>query len=212
MHAQPDLFGEPERKPELSQLFTPLWLARRMARRWVRREWHVLEPSVGRGNLVRGLLDAGHFAQRITGIDIDGRWVDFCRAEFEGRVHFMEGNFLRWLPHRTYDCVQMNPPWEDNLHMEFALRALELAPHVNMVVPASFEFSEARDSKLFQARAVVNRRAILPYRVKFDGKGGFDTDCVALQLGRRGNRRRVGEERMVFEETWLPDDDVSEAA
>jgi predicted RNA methylase len=209
---QPDLFGEPPRLPELSQLFTPLWLARRIAQRWVRREWHVLEPCVGRGNLVQGLLDAGHSPMRIFGVELDSRWVTFARKRFDERVPVIEADFRQWLPHRTFDCVTMNPPWEDNLHMEFVLRALELAPFVNIVVPATFDYSSRRDEELWKVRGVVNRRAILPERVKFsDGKSDFDMDCNVLQIGRRGNRRRVGEVRMVHEETWRPDD-IPEAA
>jgi predicted RNA methylase len=206
---QPDLFGEPARLPELSQLHTPLWLARRMAG-WVHRGWRVLEPSFGSGNLIEGLIRAGHSRGSIHGVELDGRWVDFARARFEHRLHLMEGDFRYWVPRHVYDCVVMNPPFEENLHLEFVLRALELAHFVVTVVPVAFEFSARRDRELWSTRGVIGRRAILPERVKFAGEGGM-FDAEVLMISRRQQRRRVGEVRTVYGETWLPDD-LPEAA
>jgi hypothetical protein len=209
---QPDLFGAPWRLAEKSQLWTPLWLARRIARRWVHRNWRVLEPCVGSGNLIDGLEREGHSLTLVQGLERDGRWVDYARTRFDGRVSVLEADFLHWTPHRIYDVCVMNPPYEENQHLDFVLRALELTRFgVIAVVPNTFEYSEARDHDLWQTKGVVNRRAILPERVKFaEGKGG-EIDCHVLMIARRQQRRRVGEERMVYEETWRPDD-IPEAA
>jgi predicted RNA methylase len=214
MERQSDLFGEPPRLAEKSQFWTPLWLARRMAGWVVGHKWRVLEPCVGRGNLVEGLIRAGHPATSILGLELDPRYVKYTYQKFEKRVPIVHANFLEWTPPELlapFDVVFMNPPYEENLHMQFVLHALELAPFVIALVPITFEYSKERDCELWSQRGVIRRRAQLPERVKFaEGKGG-EIDCEVLFISRRMEPRRVGEEREVIEETWRPDD-LPEAA
>lgn len=205
---QAHLFGEPELKPALSQWFTPAWLARRLAS-WVPRGVRVLEPSCGGGALIEGLLRAGHSPMDITGIEIDPEQAAHCEARFEatetrGRpVMVMRGDFfaIPWEADSA-GCVVMNPPFEDNAHMRFVLRALELAPMVVGVFPASFEFGKERDRELWATRGVVTRRARLPERVDYGGTQSPSFDSVALCIERRFAPRVHNERQLVCEEVW----------
>lgn len=199
--SETDLFGEPTRDLTKSQLFTPMWLARRMAS-MVPRTARVLEPSCGRGNLVKGLLLAGHPPANILAIDGDERMATFTRERFEGSVPTICADFLK-LELVGFDFALMNPPYEENQHLEHILHALELVPALVALVPADFEFTQERDAKLWATKGVVTHRAILPERVKFTGDGG-QNEHVVLRIARRMRHRRWDDERTVYEQTWRP--------
>lgn len=198
-----DLFGEPWRDLEQSQLFTPPWLARRMVG-WVPRAARVYEPACGTGNLIEPLIERGHRPELILGIERDRRMVDFATKRFDGRVAIRWSDFFA-LELAPVDLVLMNPPYEENEHLRFVLAALDLAPVVVGLFPADFEFTQERDSKLWATRGVVTHRAILPERVKFTGAGG-QNEHVALRIARRMRHRRWDDERPVYEQTWRPGD------
>lgn len=198
---QAHLFGEPELKPSLSQWFTPPWLALRMAR-WVSRTARVLEPSCGGGALIDGLLRAGHAPELITGVDIDPAWTVHCSSLWPD-VRVWTGYFES-LPLPSFDVVVMNPPFEDNQHLRSVLRALELAPTVIGLFPASFEFSGARDRLLWATKGIVARRARLPERVDYGGDQSPSFDSVVLKIQRREQPRLVDSVELVVEEVWKP--------
>lgn len=207
--AATDLFGAPMRDLEQSQLFTPLWLAMRMAE-WVPRHARVLEPCCGDGNLVEALLRNGHPAQLITAVERDPAHADYARARFDGRVQVIHADFFEWAkdragPRTEFDYALMNPVYEENMHMRFVLAALDLTYWVVGLFPTDFTSTKERDSKLWVPRGVVRARADLPERVKFLGAGGQNEHFV-LRIARRFNARDAGEVRMVHEETWRPSD------
>jgi predicted RNA methylase len=198
---QAHLFGEPERKPSLSQWWTPPWLAQRLVS-WVPRGLRVLEPSCGGGALLAALLRAGHPAMDICALDIERDWASHCGQHFPG-IHVDVGDFLAHpILADSFGCVVMNPPFEDNLHLRFVLRALELAPMVIGVFPVSFEFGKERDRELWATRGVVTRRARLPERVDYGGTQSPSFDSVVLRIERRFAPRAQLERQLVVEEVW----------
>lgn len=205
--AATDLLGEPWRDLSKSQLFTPIWLAMRMAE-WVRRTSRVLEPCCGSGNLIDGLLRNGHPPELITAIERDERMARFAFERFEGRVQVICADFFEWAKGYEgpkFDYSKMNPVYEENEHMRFVLAALGVAHAVVGLFPSDFESTQARDAQLWAPRGVVTRRALLPERVKFAGDGG-QNEHVVLRIAGRDSPRRPGEQRMVHEETWRPAD------
>lgn len=202
---QPSLFGEPELKPGLSQWHTPPWLARRLAG-WVARGARVLEPSCGGGNLLQALLRAGHSPTNLTGVEIDPAWARHCVDALPG-CRIVLGDFLddASMPFNAdeFDVVLMNPPFEGNGHLRFVLRALEIAPVVIGIFPASFEFSKERDAQLWSKAGIVSRRARMPQRVDFGGDQSGMSDTVALWIDRRPHARPRTEVAPVLEEVWL---------
>lgn len=167
-----DLFGEPPRTAELSQYFTPMWLARRAATlipletegRWTR----VLEPSAGRGNLVEGLTANGMPQRQISLVEKDERWIEPLRARFP-EASIACSDFLSWAPSTPlprFDYAFMNPPYEDGADVAHVVRALELCNRVIAIVKSDFEFSAERERVLW-SRARVRRRVILVDRPEF---------------------------------------------
>lgn len=199
---QQTLFAEPELNPDLGQWMTPQWLCRRLAA-WVYPGWRVLEPGCGSGNILDALVRAGHPRNLLTGVDIDAHWVEYARARFEHKLLIHHTDFLSApLAHGYWDCVCMNPRFEDNTHMRFVIRALELAPVVVGVFPVGFESSIERDRDLWATKGVVIARAKLPERVDYGGDQSPSFDSVVLKIARRGHARRDGEVIHVAEEVW----------
>jgi predicted RNA methylase len=165
----------------------------------------VLEPACGGGALIGGLLHAGHSPACVSACDVDAEWADYCHALYPavevGAVDFL-GPLA--LDSDSLDVVLMNPPFEDNGHLRFVLRSLELAPVVIGIFPVSFEFSKERDRLLWSCKGVVTRRARLPERVDYGGDQSPSFDSVALRIERRIGQRPIGEQRSVNEEVWQP--------
>lgn len=183
-----------------SQFQTPMWLARRMAQ-WVWRGARVLEPCAGGGNLVAALLEHGHEPRNIVAIEKDPAYAHTLAERFP-KVSISCADFLRIPLAPRIDCVLLNPPYEQNQMMHFALRALQTAREVVLLAPVAVEFSIGRDDSMWREQAVVVRRARLPARPRFGGHTGGKFDCVVLKLKRRTEPRRDDEVVQVSEEVW----------
>jgi predicted RNA methylase len=201
---QLSIFGEPELKAELSQWHSPPWLCRRVAE-WVQLGSRVLEPCCGGGNIIDALLRAGHAPQDVVGNEVDEAWHAHCVRRFDDAVKVYCEDFFSCASLGSFDVVPMNPPFEDEQHTAFVKRALELAPIVIAIVPASFEFGQARDRELWATRAVVTRKAKMPARVDFGGDTSGKGDTVCLKIERREQARQPGEIINVATEVWLKD-------
>lgn len=204
--ADTNLFGEPAPDLEQSQLFTPLWLARRMAGWMISRDSLVLEPCCGRGDLLQGLIDVGHDPARILAVERDPRQARYARDRFEGRVAVIEGNFFDLELAPKFGAVLGNFPFENNQHMHFTVRSLQLAPAVTAVYPVTFEYTQERDRELWATTGLVTHRALLPERVEYADDGG-KFESVVLRIMRRMRLRHPDDRRTVYEETWRRDDD-----
>lgn len=200
---QADLFGEPARDPALSQWFTPMWLARRLAS-WLPSVAKILEPACGTGNLIAPLWEGGYGGNLLTGIELSAEHACYATNRFKGQVQIIRGDFLAMELPQRFDLVLMNPPFEGNAHMRFVARALEYAPVVIGIFPASFEFGAERDRELWATKAVVSNRARLPERVDYGGDQSPSFDSVALRITRRSKPREPGERLAVYEEVWRP--------
>jgi predicted RNA methylase len=205
MSSQASLFSEPANRPELSQWFTPMALARQLAR-WVPRNVRVLEPACGSGNLIAALLEQGHDPKLITGVEVDEKWMSFAHDRFKGRVGIYCADFLEHAPlysdHAEYALT--NPPFENGQHSAFVEKLLEIGTSaVVAVLPSSIEFGLDRDQTLWRSKAQVVRRARLPKRVQYGGDFSASFDSVALKIVRRTEPRAPGEVSVVSEEVWL---------
>src|SRR5690349_12232417 len=98
-----------------------MWLARKLVT-WAPRGRHLLEPSAGRGNLLLAALEAGIAPSLLTAVELDPRWADHLRATLPGLRQQFCANFLG-IPQIQYlapsfGAVLMNPPYENNQHMQ----------------------------------------------------------------------------------------------
>jgi len=99
----------------------------------------IWEPACGRGAIVRELQRQGH---RVIGTDINPRYAGGKRADFLGMVS----------PPQAVYAIVTNPPY--GLAAQFAARAIQLCPHVCMLMRLGFleagnPRSEAGRARLF---------------------------------------------------------------
>lgn len=200
MTRQSNLFGEPAQRAQSSQWWTPPWLASKVAE-WIPDWWRVLEPSCGNGNLIAALLANGHDPELIAGNELDPNWADFARKRFDDKVSITCGDFFtRVEPKDAFDCVLMNPPYENGLHSLFLEHALTIAPVVIGIFPHSIEYGVDRD-RMWREKAFVMRRARCAGRVSFGGAASASFETIALRVQRRGvSRTEFGE--VVTEFVW----------
>lgn len=136
--------GPAPRAEALSQFFTPPWLAKKMVElAGLRFEESVLEPSGGRGALVRAILDAFPAADVVVH-EIDPRMVAELRT-IEGDVQVIEGSYLEVDEgFAAYPVALANPPYENGLDGKFLAKACAEACCVVALVRANIFYGSTR--------------------------------------------------------------------
>ena len=184
MTEQLKLIDEPDYDPNLSQWFTPMPLAQKIMREWgelfVGRV--VLEPSAGRGDLVRS---AAMLAAGVIAIEIDERWSAECirrvgaHLPIERKVSVITGDFFDHLGlAEEADIALMNPPYENGADLRFLLAVLEAVGEAVCVLRSDALAGVGRHEKLW-SKYFLRRLAILPRRPAFSGQSGAQSDfCV----------------------------------
>jgi hypothetical protein len=124
----------------------------------------VLEPSAGKGNLVRALRDAG---AEVTAIELDP-----VRAEALGCqcVDFLE-YAAKLGPGDHFDVCVMNPPYEKDQDLAHILAALSVAPVVVVLARLALLEGQARRAALWDQHSLTGLM-VLSARESFEG----DTD------------------------------------
>lgn len=186
--------------PERSQWLTDPRLARELVglassllddarrRRYAVR---VLEPSAGRGNLVRAVLERCPHAG-VVAVDVDPRW----RADLESvdpmRVRVEIVDYLeRPAPARRYDLAVTNPPFDDGEEADHLAKLLDEAERIAALLPARSLHGRARYERIWRRFDPANpardwwirQRVNLISRPKF-GPGGGSDEIVLLDLRR----------------------------
>lgn len=172
--------------PALSQWYTPPELADRIVQ-WALLTFpdedrlNVLEPSCGRGALVRPLVEQGHL---VTGVDLDPRNVAHCREEFPGA--YIVGDFLKLTKiDIRYGLAVMNPVFEDGATEAHVQHALKFAPRVVCHCPLTTLAGKDRREGLWSV-AYLKRLVIHASRPKYSGnRTGGMTDMCTIDVVRR---------------------------
>jgi len=173
--------GVPVQKRELSQWFTPPQLAERIVE-WAlqpfgelwQRSAEVLEPSAGRGALVKPLVARGI---DVTAIDIDPENVRALQALACKPLcaNFLEVDIDGSEP---YDLVITNPPFEDGQAEQHIMHALKhFAPRVVAHVPLTTLEGQERRRTLWQ-HVQLNRLAVCASRAKYGADSGATAMCT----------------------------------
>lgn len=147
----------------------------------------VLEPSAGRGALVRPLLAAGH---GVTAIDIDKDNADYLASEqaMDG-VAVVRANFLAHEDWPTFDLACLNPPFENGQTEQHVLHALRFAPRVIAHVPLTTLEGQERRNGLW-SQAYLKRLVIHSSRPKYSGsRSGGQTAMCTIDVVRRYEHR-----------------------
>lgn len=112
----------------------------------------VLEPSAGRGALVRRVAD---LAQVVDCYEVQAKHVAYLRVAFAGLpVVVEEADFLAVTPIPIYDRVIMNPPFakrQDIAHVLHALKFLKRGGVLASVMSAGARFRQDRLAQDFRA-------------------------------------------------------------
>ena len=204
---QTTIEGAGAQKRELSQFFTPADLAERIVE-WalvrygelVERRLEVLEPSAGRGALVKPLLARGI---QVNAFDIDPDNVRaLSRLEGEG-LEAQVQNFLEIDLHEDgvpYDLAVMNPPFENGQAEAHIMHALKWADRVVAHVPLTTLEGKARRESLW-SKVRLHRLAVCASRPKYGAKGGATAMCT-IDVTSNGGAMGVCQWRDVTVEVW----------
>lgn len=113
----------------------------------------ILEPSAGRGALVRKVAD---MAEVVDCYEVQAKHCAYLRSAFGGLpVLPQEADFLAVSPARIYDRVVMNPPFakrQDVAHVLHALKFLRPGGVLASVMSAGARFRQDRLAQEFRAR------------------------------------------------------------
>lgn len=190
------------RSRDLSQFYTPPWLAERVAR-WAcltSTPRFVLEPAAGRGALVAAIR------QVVPGVQVSAWDIDRANVEaLQGIVgpppsFVVHGNFLKAPCETGFDLALLNPPYEDNQDVQFIERAVDCSARAVGIYQSRIVHSEGRWE--FWRWHDMRRRVNLSKRPHFGGPHSARTDFVVLEILRRATARKQGEATPVLEEWW----------
>jgi predicted RNA methylase len=188
------------RSRELSQFYTPSWLAERVV------GWsgitacdRVAEPSAGRGALIKPLVEIGC---DVDAWEIDAGNMIALREIAHAGLCAMHCDFLTCteVVEGAYDVALMNPPYEGNQDVRFIERALDCSDRVVGIFQSRIVHSKGRAE--FWRHTDITRMAILSDRPSFGGDHSAKTDFVVLELIRRPVARRQGEATPAQLEWW----------
>ena len=176
-----------------SQWYTPPELAERIVdwalSIWANDRLSVLEPSCGRGALVRALRMRG---AHVMGFDIDPANIVHCWDRWQDDACFYTANFLdqdaTLYINAPLDLAVMNPPFEDGAAEAHIAHALTFAPRVVAHVPLTTLAGKDRREGLWSS-AYLKRLVIHSTRPKYSGsRTGGMTDMCTIDVVRRSER------------------------
>lgn len=185
--------------PSRAQWLTPPALARELvalagtllddARRR-QYQLRVLEPSAGRGNLVRAVLDRCPHAQ-VDAVDVDPRWRGDLEA-LGAQVHVEIVDYLeRPPPAERYDLAVTNPPFDAGEETAHLAKLMDEANRIVALLPARSLHGRERYKRIWRRCDPANRKrdwwireqVHLISRPKFGERGGTD-EIVIVRLHR----------------------------
>ena len=188
----------PEPDPELAQWFTPPPLAAELVslagsylddatRR--ARTIRILEPSAGRGNLVRALRARAPGA-KLDAVELDPRWAEELRIL--GGCDVFEGDYLeRPAPAQRYDLAACNVPFDGGEEGPHIAKLLDETERILALLPTRSLHGRERYRQVwhrFDSRRVerdwwMRQKVHCITRPAFGAKGGTD-EIVLLDLRR----------------------------
>lgn len=180
---------EPRRKEELDQWFTDPHLAEEFVE-WadIQRGDHVLEPTVGSGNLLKPILKR---TEQVTGYDLDPEWVAFCQKHFP-KAKTKVADFLNLEPpERRFDVCVMNPPLSDGLDGVFLSRIGMFWARRTCAIVQTRTFHSGERRRTLWDLVHVSRVKFISDRPSF-GRGSPMRDFSFVEIRPRKNHTKRG--------------------
>lgn len=181
----------PAPDPTLAQWFTPPWLAEELVALAVDANPRtILEPSAGRGNLVRAARARWPDAE-LHAIDLDARWKSDLFAAGADRVEIVD-YLAQPAPAHRYDLAITNPPYDGGQEAAHLAKLLDECERVVALLPARslhgrdrYERVWSRMANGFRSEWALAQVVHLVSRPAFGEKGGTD-EIVLVDLVRDG--------------------------
>lgn len=188
----------------LSQWFTPPWLAERIAI-WTAQKYlggripseaRILEPSAGAGRLVYPLIELGANPANMVVNDIDPKWVETLRDCLPDSATVTNHDYVR----RDYgtehfDICVANPPYENGLDGMFLSRAMDMSDRVIALVRTVALHGKERHELVWRRVTLgefhLRGIAYLTARPDFGGEHGAQADFVVIDLDREAGATEV---------------------
>lgn len=199
---------ETPRKRELSQFYTPPWLAFRCWQWAFRgdspRRPSILEPSAGQGALLDPIFRLGIQFKELDAIDIDPDNCAFLRTRLSPyeNANVICSNFLEETGIGHYNVSVFNPPYEDGKDVAFCEKVCGCTDNAIAILRTVF-LNGVRRGEFFRHHD-IRRMAILEKRPDFGGDFGAKADFIVLDLRRRKHARKQGEACTSNIEWWSP--------
>jgi predicted RNA methylase len=175
-----------------SQFFTDPKIAREMVRMAATTliahpSGRILEPSAGRGNLVRAVIEVAPLAH-VDAIDIDPRW----RADLEALGPGVRFETINYLERRCetwrYDLTITNPPYDDGQEAAHLAKMLDESERIVALLPARSLHGRDRFDRVWSrfdddGEWSLRQKVHCIGRPKFGERGGSD-EIVLLDMRR----------------------------
>jgi len=186
------LFDGESRRQDLSQWYTPPDLAAKIAK-WAfvrHKARRILEPSCGKGALVNAITNT-FLDARVVAYDIDIDNLIHTKIN-SNRVDVICDDFLTTPKVGNFDLVIMNPPFENNLDIQFIHESLRVSDVVISVLRGVIRHGSRRWEELWKWVNITGE-VVLVERPKFGGDYTPMQDFVVLEMRGRKNARLRGE-------------------
>ena len=150
----------------------------------------VLEPSAGRGNLVRAVLDRAPRACIVDAVDIDPRWRAGLEAIGDPRVRVEIADYLtRPAPAQRYTVAPCNVPFTDGEEVRHLAKLLDECDRITALLPVRTMHGRERYEQVwhrFDPRRAdrdwyLRQKVHCISRPKFGTAGGMD-EILLLDL------------------------------
>jgi hypothetical protein len=158
---------------------TPAWTTRAILRRLGREPSYVLEPTAGKGAIVRELR-AHWRSSYIVAVELD---ADRCEQLISAGANSSNWrDFIEWEPDRSFDLAISNPPFE--IAMPVIEKCLRISRETVMLLRLNFLGSQERASFLRNTKPDVH---VLSKRPSF----AASMRCAGNRASKNGDDRTV---------------------
>lgn len=140
----------------------------------------VLDPSAGRGHLMRYLKKALPRA-KVYAVEINPLHMPYMKQAGYEEIHV--GDFMQYQPSMEFDLILMNPPFQDSLeHIYHAYTMLKSGGTLISIAEGGLSFRKDRKYKKWETFVKDKYYEILPLPPKAFTASGTSTRTVMLSL------------------------------
>lgn len=136
----------------------------------------VLEPSAGRGSIVRAINK--HFPDmKVFHCEL----MDINRNLFKGNSEFIQDDFLTLDENKKFDFIIANPPFAKNQDIEHFMKMTKHSNHIVSVMSKHWQFSKNKKESEFREFLEKNNARIIDIEAgAFKESGTNIASCIVI--------------------------------